>query len=416
MEGDNMKRRVVITGIGIVSPLGNGKQTAWSEFKNGHNAIQRITKFDADGFNIPFAGEVKLDSSDYISPRLAKKMDLFSIFALVACGFALEDSKLDLEIINKDRVGICVGNITGGWTFTEPQLRNLHTQGVRQVSPYLASAWFPAAPQGQVSIFYGLKGYSKTMDGGRASGLICVGYGAKAIRSGKSDVLLAGGTEAIVTPYTIAACETEGITESGHHPAGDGCYRPFDQNRDGWVPGEGAVFLVLESLEHAIARDADIYCEVTGFGHVNEPCHPRYLPLDCEKGLARAMTIAMKEAEAKTDNVDLIMADALGTQLGDYSESVAIKKVVNQNVLVTAPKSMCGHLYGAAGALDTALAALSINDGCVPPTINIQHPDSKCGLNIVQNKVVETTLDSVLINSRGSGGISASLILNRFEL
>jgi 3-oxoacyl-(acyl-carrier-protein) synthase len=411
-----MKRRVVITGIGIVSPHGNGKQPAWKQFKNGQSAIRRITKFDTNGFKTHFAGEVNLESADYISPRLAKKMDPFSLYAMVACDFALKDSKLDLESIDKERIGICVGNVTGGWTYTEPQLRQLHTQGVRHVSPYLASAWFPAAPQGQTTIFYGFKGYSKTIDCGRASGLACIGYGARAIRSGKSDVLLAGGTEAIVTPFTITACDLEGITEPGNKLAEDGCYRPFDQNRNGCVPGEGAVFLILEERKHAMARNAGIYCEVTGFGNVNEPCRPRFLPRDPEKGLSRAMTAAMKEAKTYPENIDLIMADALGTQWADYSESVAIRKTINHNVLVSAPKSMCGHLYGAAGALDTALAALSIRDECIPPTINVQRPDPQCGLNIVKNKARKARLNQVLINGRGSGGVSASLLLNKFEL
>lgn len=410
-----MKRRVVITGIGLVCPLGNGKQPAWNQFKNGKSGIRRITKFDTNGFKTHFAGEVMLESTDYISPRLAKKMDPFSLYALVASDFALKDSKLDLERIDKERIGIYVGNVTGGWTYTEPQLRLLHTQGVRHVSPYLASAWFPAAPQGQTTIFYGFKGYSKTIDCGRASGLACIGYGARAIRSGKCDVLLAGGTEAIVTPFSITACDLESLTEPDHELAEDGCYRPFDQDRNGYVPGEGAVFLVLEELQHAMARDASIYCEITGFGNVNEPCQPRFLQRDIEKGLSRAMTAAIKEANTHPENVDLIMADALGTQWADYSESVAIRKTISPDVLVSAPKSMCGNLYGAAGALDTALAALSIKDGCIPPTINIQCPDPQCGLNIVQNEAIQAEPNQVLINGRGSGGVSASLVVNRFE-
>ncbi|MEH0020314.1 MAG: beta-ketoacyl-[acyl-carrier-protein] synthase family protein [Desulfobacter sp.] len=410
-----MKRRAVITGLGILTPNGNGIDAAWDNLSGGNCAINRITKFDPEDVEGAYAGEVDVNIMDYIPRRLARKMDPFSAYAIIACQSAMEDAGLELEGTNKDRLGVYVGNTFGGWTFTDPQLRLLHTKGVRGISPFLASAWFPAAPQGQVTIFFQLKGQSKTFDSGRASGLASIGYGARAIQTGRADLMLAGGTEALVTPYIIAACNLEGVADPGHGLAPDGAYKPFDTGRQGWVIGEGAVFLLLEELDHALDRNARIYGEITGLGNVTVPCQPRVLPANGEGGLTRSMTNALKDADLAPGDIDLIMADALGTVQGDLQEAGSINKVFGSTVPVTAPKSMSGNLCGAAGAYDTALAALSMQHNKALPTVNLDQQDPGCDIDIVAGAPRDISVRNVLVNGRGYGGISTSLVISAFN-
>ncbi len=411
-----MNREVVITGIGMIVPAGESNQEVWHMLWSKGSAIGKIRRFDSSSLQCQIAGEVKdFQPEKYMNKRLARKLDRFSQYSLAASKLAIEDAELDLSKVNRERFGAFVGNCFGGWEFTDRELRNLHVNGVREVSPFQATAWFPAAPQGQITINLDLHGYSKTVVCDRASGLASIGGAYEAIKAGHCDMVLAGGAEALVTPFIFTALGTENIlAKVQSDDTAEDAYRPFDKNRSGLVPGEGAVFLVLEEKAHALERGAHIYSEILGFALTNDACFPDPIPMQ-QDGLSRAMELAIDEAGIDESQVNFLFADAMGSRDGDWQETEAVHKVFSKphKVKVTSPKPSVGHLYGAAGALDVALASLSIARQSLPPTRNSVSRDDGCELNIVEQGCYDKSLNYGLVNSRGTGGINASLLLGR---
>ena len=410
-------RRVVITGLGIVAPSGIGKATFWDAMKTGASFVTPISKFDASLYPSRIAGEVKeLKIPNSFSKRLLKKLDRFSHLALVAADLALKDGKVELADENLNRVGVFVGNALGGWQYAETELRDLYVEGLEGVSPYQATAWFPAAPQGQISIYYGIKGYSKTVISDRASSLMALGYAVRTIKKGNADLILAGGTEAPVTPYALLCCNTNGSLSTRNEEASS-AYRPFDGTRDGFVVGEGAGIVVLEEMGHAIERGAYIYGEIVGYSTNCDGYHR--IDFDPEGDqLARAIKTALHESGLPSREVDYICADGDATERGDRSETKAVKKVFGKEaykIPISAPKSMTGNLLGASGAVDLITTLLSMEHGYVLPTINFREKDPECDLDYVPLKSRAHQIKTSLINSRGRGGINTVLVVQKVQ-
>jgi 3-oxoacyl-[acyl-carrier-protein] synthase II len=409
---------IVITGMGIVAPPGIGTTDFWHNVQEGRSFVSPITRFDSALYPSRIAGQVTgLESyKNGFSARLLKKVDFFSHMALVTSDLALKDAKIDLHTFNLHRTGIFMGNTLGGWLFAETELRDLYLEGREGISPYMASAWFPAAPQGQISIFYGIKGYSKTVVADRAGSLMAIAYGARTLERGKLDLVLAGGTEAPVTPYALLCCNTYDFL-SRKNDTPENAYAPFDNNRDGLVVAEGAGILTLERLNDAQKRNAPLYARICSFytncdGYDRVECDPEGV---C---LATAIEEALKEAEFDKTSIDYICADGAATPSGDISETRAIKKVFGRkakDIPVSAPKSMFGNMLGAQGSVDVITTVLSMMFGTICPTINYKNPDPECNLDYVPNKAQRKDVKRALVISRGRGGINAVMALEKIE-
>ncbi|OGX08063.1 MAG: hypothetical protein A2Y06_06395, partial [Omnitrophica WOR_2 bacterium GWA2_37_7] len=383
--------KIAITGIGIVSPSGIDTRRFWSNLKKGRSAVETITRFDASKYTSRIAGHVhELDAYSNVSSRLLKKIDVFSHMALVGAELAINDAKLDIANENLDRGGIFMGNAIGGWLFAETELRDLYIEGREGVSPFAASAWFPAAPQGQISIKYQLKGYSKTVVSDRASSLMAIGYGARTIARGKDDFIIAGGMEAPVTPYALLCCQTSGmLTKNNDNP--EQAYKPFDKRRDGFALAEGAGILVLESQAKVRSRNASVYANVIGYATTTDGVD-RIDPADDGIELSNAIKTALNNAGLKPEEIDYISLDGVGTQIGDLSEARAINLAFGKlasGIPCSAPKSIFGNMLGASGAVDTIIACLVIENGIIPPTINVKELDPECKLNLVIGSALE---------------------------
>jgi 3-oxoacyl-(acyl-carrier-protein) synthase len=407
--------KISITGLGVVSPSGIDKRKFWSNVSHGRSAVEKITRFDASRYPSHVAGHVhELDAYSSVSSRLLKKIDVFSHMALVASEMAMQDAHLDLAKENLERAGIFMGNAIGGWLYAETELRDLYLEGREGVSPFMASAWFPAAPQGQVSIYYGIKGYSKTVVADRASSLMAIAYAAQTLDRGKCDFILAGGMEAPVTPYALLCCNTSGmLTSNNADPAH--AYKPFDKNRDGFAIAEGAGIVILESEERATKRGVKVYGHIIGFGTTTDGVD-RINPAKDGVQLARAIHLALEDAGLKPAQIDYICLDGAGTKIGDVSETLAIKKVFNgssKKVTCSAPKSVYGNMLGACGALDLITTLLAMEHNMIPPTINLDNPDPECDLDYCAGKAREKEIKNALIISRGRGGINCALIVKK---
>jgi len=407
--------KIAITGIGIVSPSGMDKRKFWSNVSHGRSAVEKITRFDASKYASHIAGHVhELDAYSNVSSRLLKKIDLFSHMALVASELALQDAKIDLQQENLERAGIFMGNAIGGWLYAETELRDMYIEGREGVSPFMASAWFPAAPQGQVSIHYGIKGYSKTVVADRASSLMAIAYAAKTLNRGKNDFILAGGMEAPVTPYALLCCNTSGqLTHKNDTPST--AYRPFDKTRDGFAIAEGAGIVILEPQDRVKKRNAHVYANIIGYGTTTDGVD-RIDPAKDGKELASAIRIALDDAQLEPSQIDYICLDGAGTPLGDVTETMAIKQVFNgkaSKIPCSAPKSVFGNMLGACGALDVITTVLAMEHSIVPPTINLTKPDPECDLDYVPNKAQSKEIKSALVINRGRGGINCALILQK---
>jgi|SRR5579883_3112266 len=413
----NKNRRIVITGMGLVSPLGMNVEAFWENAMRGQSAIQTLSRFDSRDFKYQFAAQMtEFNVDNYLPRRLSKKLDRFTQYALIASEQAIKDSHLNLDTVDKNRIGIYVGNMFGGWEFTDRELRNLYVEGAELINPYLATAWFPAAPQGEISILHGIKGHSKTIDSGRSSGLTSIGYAAEAIRAGRLDYAIAGGTEAMVTPFMMAACSVASLMSEDHYLSPDGNYQPFGSKRNGWVPGEGSAFVMLETLESALARNAVIYAELQGFGHTTEACNPNQLMQD-GSGLDRAISLAMNQSRIHFSDIDLVLADGAGTHQADLQEAKTIHHYFSghSNCYVTAPKSLYGDTFGANGAFDIIISALSIKNQHILPTMIVDGIDESCPIKLVSNQAIESEINHVLINNRGYGGIGTALIASKYS-
>lgn len=401
--------RAVITGTGIVSPAGNDQDEFFGNIAAGKSFISEITRFDASRYPARHAGIVeRLDEGHLFSKRLIKKLDRFSHMALVAADSAIADSGLDLEAEDKERLGIILGNALGGWGFAEEELRDLYTSGIKEVSPYQATAWFPAAPQGQLSIHYGIKGFSKTIISDLASSHLALGYAARAVSTGKADVMLAGGAEAPISPYALLCCNTSGeLSLSGR-------YWPFDKGRDGYVIAEGAAVLVVEGFSRAKARGARILAEIKGFGHTSDGVDP-VLPDRSGKGLMRAMLIALSQAGLSPGDIDYLLPAGAGGALSDESEAAAVAGVFGKSngFSVGIPKACYGNLLGASGALDAAVACMAMERG-VAPRANVCNPEEGWEW-LTKKNGSKSGINNVMINSTGRGGVNACLVLGKIK-
>jgi 3-oxoacyl-(acyl-carrier-protein) synthase len=407
--------KIAITGLGIISPSGIDKRTFWSNVSRGRSAVEKIERFDASKYASHIAGHVhELDAYSNVSSRLLKKIDLFSHMALVASELSLADAQIDLTKEDLKRVGIFMGNAIGGWLYAETELRDLYTEGREGVSPFMASAWFPAAPQGQISIHYGIKGFSKTVVADRASSLMAIAYGARTINDGKADFILAGGMEAPVTPYALLCCNTSGVL-SRRNAQPKTAYSPFDKNRDGLAIAEGAGVLILEPQSRLATTKKKVYANIIGYGSTTDGVD-RINPSNDSHQLARAITIALKDAGLEPKDIDYICADGAGTLLGDITETKAIKEALGEyakKIPVSAPKSVFGNMLGASGALDVATTVLAMENNMVPPTINYQTPDPECDLDYCPNKAQAKEIKNALVINRGRGGINCVLALQK---
>jgi 3-oxoacyl-(acyl-carrier-protein) synthase len=406
--------RIAITGLGVVTPSGIGKRQFWANIKAGRSFIKKITRFDSSKYPSHIAGQIDdLEKYSHVSERLLKKIDAFSHMALIAAELALQDAGIAIQKEDPNLVGIFLGNAIGGWLYAETELRDLYLEGREGVSPYMASAWFPAAPQGQVSIYYGIKGFSKTIVADRASSLMALGYARKVLYKGKLDLILAGGMEAPVTPYALLCCNTYGgLSVDNEHP--ESAYRPFDKKRSGFVIAEGAGMVVMESIARARARGKEIFAVVSGYGTSCDGID-RIRPDVSGVELARAIGMALQDAGVKPQEIDFISLDGFAVEEWDRGEANALKAVFGealQRIPVSCPKSMFGNLLGASGAVDLIAAVLAMENKFIPPTINLSQPDPD-GLQYVAGQGKEHVINRALLISRGRGGINSVLVVEK---
>ncbi len=406
--------KIAVTGMGIVSPSGIGQRQFWANIKSGRSFVKEISRFDASRYPSHIAGQIDdLEKYSTISERLLKKIDAFSHMALIASEMSLQDAGIDLKKEDPNLVGIFLGNALGGWLYAETELRDLYIEGREGVSPYMASAWFPAAPQGQVSIYYGIKGFSKTVISDRASSLMAIGYACKVLGKNKLNLILAGGMEAPVTPYALLCCNTYGaLSTDNAHP--EAAYRPFDRKRCGFVIGEGAGIVVLENTARAASRGANILAEISGFATTCDAVD-RIDPAPDGKELARAISMALSYAGVRPEEIDYISLDGLAVEIWDKSEVAAIKEVFAsraKEIPISCPKSMFGNLLGASGAIDLIITILAMEHHLIPPTINLEEPDPN-GLDYVWGQARGHNIGKALVISRGRGGINSVLIVEK---
>ena len=411
------KRRVVVTGVGPITPIGTGKEEFWANLTAGKSGIGMITQFDTTDFNVKIAGEVKdFDFGKYGDKKEGKRMDRVTQFAVAAAKLAIEDAKLDLEKIDATRCGVCTG-IGGIHTFLEQSLK-LGAKGPSKISPFFIPMEIPNMPAGQIGIAYGFKGPNTAIVTACATGTNCIGDALRTIQYGDADVMIAGGTEASISPIAVAGfANMKALSTNNENP--EGASRPFDKNRDGFVMGEGSGVILLEELEHAKARGAHIYAELVGYGlncdayHITAPDPSGETPAAC-------FVNAIKDAGLKPEDIDYINAHGTSTARNDEGESLAIKKVFGEHaykLAVSSNKSMIGHLLGAAGGVEAIATVLTIENGVIPPTINYQEPDTEHGLDLdyVPNVARKAEVKAALSNNLGFGGHNACIVFKKYE-
>jgi 3-oxoacyl-[acyl-carrier-protein] synthase II len=411
--------RVVITGLGLVTPLGVGTGETWRALLAGESGIGPITRFDCSKFRVRIGGEVKgWEPSRWIDKKKNKEMDRFTEFAVGAASMAFADAKLELTDRERERAGCFVGVGLCGLFTLEKTKETVMLKGSDKVSPYSIPGIIANLAAGQVAIAHGLKGPSYCTTSACSSGAHAIGEAAEWIRRGKVDVMIAGGTEATITPVGIAGFEAMlALSKRNEEPTR--ASRPFDRGRDGFVCGEGCGILVLESLTRAKRRGATIYAELTGYGASTDAYHITQ-PAPQHEGAQRAMRMALEDARVSPDEVDYVNAHGTSTPIGDVEESRAVAAVFGANATdkklwVSSTKSMMGHLLGAAGAVETAVCALAVREGRVPPTTNLEDPDPECTLDYVANTARERRVRHAMNNSFGFGGTNCALLLSRYE-
>jgi 3-oxoacyl-[acyl-carrier-protein] synthase II len=406
-------RKVVVSGVGIVSPIGSDLKTFWANLVNGKSGIRTITQFDTSTYDCHIGGEVPdFDPTLYFkNPKDIRRTDRFAQFGMAAAKLALQDSGIDLEKVDRSRFGVLVGSGIGGLKSLEDQHTVLMNKGASRVSPFMVPMMIVNMASGLISMEYDLEGPNFSIVTACATGANSIGEAWRMIRGGEGDVFLAGGTEAVVCPLGIAGfCSMRAMSTRNEEP--ERASRPFDRDRDGFVMGEGAGILVLEEYEHAKARGAEIYCELAGYGLTCDAYHMTS-PRPDGTTVARAMQSALDHAEARVTDIDYINAHATSTPVGDVCESNAIKLLAGAHaksgLLVSSTKSMTGHLLGGAGGVESAVCVLSIKYGVVPPTINLDNPDPECDLDYVPKVAREKEVRLALNNSFGFGGHNATL-------
>ncbi|NPC92178.1 beta-ketoacyl-ACP synthase II [Bacillus sp. WMMC1349] len=409
-------KRVVITGLGALSPLGNDVKTSWNNVINGVSGIGPITRVDAEEYPAKVAAELQnFNIEDYIDKKDARKMDRFTQYAVVASKMAVDNAKLEINDQNANRIGVWVGSGIGGLETLEQQFEIFLTKGPRRVSPFFVPMMIPDMATGQISIALGAKGVNSCTVTACATGTNSIGDAFKVIQRGDADVMITGGTEAPLTRMSFAGFSANKALSTNPDPKT--ASRPFDKNRDGFVMGEGAGIVVLEELEHALNRGATIYAEVVGYGSTGDAYHIT-APAPNGEGGVRAMKEALKDAGLNPEAIDYINAHGTSTPYNDKFETMAIKEVFGEyayKLAVSSTKSMTGHLLGAAGGIEAIFSVLAIKEGIIPPTINLETPDEDCDLDYVPDKARHQDVNVVLSNSLGFGGHNATLIFKKYS-
>jgi 3-oxoacyl-[acyl-carrier-protein] synthase II len=409
------RRRVVITGLGCVAPVGNTVSTAWDALIAGQSGIATITKFDASPFSTHFAGEVKgFNVEDYMPGKEARHMDTFIHYGMAAGIQAMQDSGLEVTEANAERIGVIVGSGIGGLPMIEETHAELTNRGPRRISPFFVPASIINMISGHLSIKYGLKGPNLAIVTACTTGLHCIGAAGRLIEYGDADIMIAGGAESTISPLGLGGfASARALSSRNDDPAT--ASRPWDKDRDGFVLGEGAGVMVLEEYEHAKARGAKIYAELLGFG-MSADAHHMTAPLEDGDGAGRCMVSGMKNAGINADQVDYVNAHGTSTPLGDVAETVAIKRALGdhaKNIVVNSTKSMTGHLLGGAGGLEAVFTALAVHKQLSPPTINIFNQDPACDLDYCANAAREMKINVAVKNSFGFGGTNGTLIFGK---
>ncbi|MBM3321469.1 MAG: beta-ketoacyl-ACP synthase II [Candidatus Eisenbacteria bacterium] len=413
----NNEARVVVTGLGAVSPVGNDATTMWEALVAGKNGVGPITRFDASGFDVRFAAEVKdFDGTKYVPPKELRRMDRYTQFAIAAADQAVQDAGIDTARVDGDRFGVLIGSGIGGMETFEAQHRLLIEKGPGRISPFFIPMMIANMASGMVSIRAGARGPNFSPVSACSSGAHAIGEGFRLIHAGHADLILCGGAEASITMMSIGGFSSmKALSTRNDAPAH--ASRPFDRERDGFVIGEGAGVVLLESLEHAKKRGARIRAEIAGYGSTGDAFHIT-APTPEGEGAARAMMLAVREGALPLDAIGHVNAHGTSTPLNDKIESHAIRSVFGAHadrILVNSIKSMTGHLLGAAGGIEFVATVLAVENGVIPPTINYEHPDPECDLDYVPNKAREVRIRAALSNSLGFGGHNVSLLVKRFE-
>ncbi|MEQ6375970.1 beta-ketoacyl-ACP synthase II [Bacillaceae bacterium S4-13-56] len=412
-----MKKRVVITGLGAVTPLANNAVESWDHIKNGTSGIAPMTKIDVENSPINISGEVKnFDPSQFMDKKEVKRMGRFTQFAIASSKMAIEDAGIAVGInADPNRTGVWIGSGIGGLDTFEEQHKRYLSKGPKRVSPFTIPMFIPDMASGRVSIELGAKGMNNCSVTACASGANSIGDAFRVIQKGDMDVMIAGGTEAAITEMTVAGFNN--MTALSTNPDPHHASRPFDKNRDGFVIAEGCGILILEELEHALARKAKIYGEIVGYAGTGDAYHITSPAPDGE-GAQRSMKLALQDANIPPSDVDYINAHGTSTHYNDLNETIAVKKVFEShayNLAISSTKSMTGHLLGAAGAVEAIFSILAIKDGILPPTINYETPDEELDLNYIPNQAIEKEITTVLSNSLGFGGHNASLVFQKYK-
>lgn len=410
------KRRVVVTGMGMVSPLGLNVKSSWEALLQGKSGVGYITHFDAKDYPVRIAAEVKgFDPANYIEPKEIKKMDRFIHFAIAATEMAIQDSGLKINSQNSERIGIVIGSGMGGLPTIEYYHKILLEKGWKRVSPFFIPMVIINLAAGQISIRYGIKGPNLAVTTACATGNHSIGEAFRMIQYGDADVMITGGAEAVITPMAVAGFSImRALSTRNDEP--EKASRPFDIDRDGFVMGEGSGIIILEELEHALKRGAKIYAELVGYGMSSDAYHIT-APAPEGEGGARCMKAAINDAGINPEEIDYINAHGTSTKQGDELETQAIKKVFGEHaykLCVSSTKSMTGHLLGAAGGVEAIFTILSIYENVVPPTINLDNPDPECDLDYVPYKPKKKEIRYAMTNSFGFGGTNASLLFKKF--
>ncbi|OAS88489.1 MULTISPECIES: beta-ketoacyl-ACP synthase II [Metabacillus] len=411
-----MKKRVVITGIGAVTPLGNDAFTTWENIKNGVSGIAPLTRVDSDQFNVKVAGEVKnFSPEEFIDFKEVRRMARFTHLAIAASKMAVNDAGIQIgEHVDPERVGVWIGSGIGGLDEFEDQHKRFLAKGPKRVSPFIIPMFIPDMASGRVSIELGAKGINNCSVTACASGANSIGDAFRVIQNGDVDMMITGGAEAAITDMTIAGFAN--MTALSTNPDPKTASRPFDKNRDGFVIAEGSGIVILEELEHALARNAKIYGEIVGYGATGDAYHIT-TPAPEGEGGQRAMKLALSDANLSPEDIDYINAHGTSTHYNDLYETKAIKEVFGEHAYklsISSTKSMTGHMLGAAGAVEAIISLLSIKDGIKPPTINYTTPDEELDLDYVPNVAQKAEVNVVLSNSLGFGGHNATLVFKRY--
>ena len=412
-----IKKRVVISGLGLVTPLGIGVKPTWQSLCAGKSGVGEITRFDSSAFATKIAAEIKdFKPQDFLSKKDARRIELFIAYALAATRMAIEDSGLVIDSTNETRVGAITGCGLGGLRFMEDTVLQVSEEGPKRVSPFFVPMMIGNMVPGLISVHFGARGPNSSLATACAAGTHAVGNSFRLIQNGTADAMITGGTEAVISPSCIAGFNSmKALSTRNDEP--EKASRPFDRDRDGFVVGEGSGILIIEALDHALARNAPIYAEITGYGMTGDAYHMTSPSPDGD-GAVRCMTAALEDAGIDGNRVDYINAHGTSTQLNDLYESRAIKTVFKEHaysLAVSSTKSMTGHLLGGAGGIETVFTALTIAEDMIPPTINYDNQDGECDLDYVPNVARNTKVENAMTNSFGFGGTNATLILTKYK-